>query len=84
MLVGAGANVHATNGDRYTPLHRSALNRTVEVSQMLVGAGANVHATNNAGQTPFDIAKQYRRSAVVALLQWESEPLTKSAAQGGG
>jgi len=30
-----------------TPLHSSAFNGHVELSQMLVEAGANVHATNN-------------------------------------
>jgi len=52
------------------------------VSQMLVGAGANVHATID-GKTPLDLAKERGHSAVVALLQQESEPLTKSAVQGG-
>mmetsp|Transcript_40069 Transcript_40069/g.93940 ORF Transcript_40069/g.93940 Transcript_40069/m.93940 type:complete len:82 (+) Transcript_40069:565-810(+) len=78
MLVGAGANVHATDGKGRTPLHVSAL---VEVSQMLVGAGANVYATDKEGKTPLDIAKQRDNTAVVALLQRESEPLTKSASK---
>jgi len=42
MLVGAGANVNATDNMGYTPLH---MNGHVEVSQMLVGAGADVGAT---------------------------------------
>jgi len=47
MLVGAGANVHAVDNKGRTPLHRSAHNSHVEMSQMLVGAGANVHAKDN-------------------------------------
>eukprot|EP00295_Goniomonas_pacifica_P016478 CAMPEP_0175862490 /NCGR_PEP_ID=MMETSP0107_2-20121207/31974_1 /TAXON_ID=195067 ORGANISM="Goniomonas pacifica, Strain CCMP1869" /NCGR_SAMPLE_ID=MMETSP0107_2 /ASSEMBLY_ACC=CAM_ASM_000203 /LENGTH=55 /DNA_ID=CAMNT_0017179495 /DNA_START=1 /DNA_END=165 /DNA_ORIENTATION=+ len=49
---------------------------------MLVGAGANVNATNDRGNTPLDLANQECHNDVVALLQ-ASEPLTKSAAQGG-
>mmetsp|Transcript_34530 Transcript_34530/g.74620 ORF Transcript_34530/g.74620 Transcript_34530/m.74620 type:complete len:94 (+) Transcript_34530:384-665(+) len=67
----------------WTPLHRAAHKGHVEVSQMLVAAGSNLHATTVGGQRPIDLAESHMYSAVVKLLQQESEPLTKSAAQGG-
>eukprot|EP00295_Goniomonas_pacifica_P007288 CAMPEP_0175834266 /NCGR_PEP_ID=MMETSP0107_2-20121207/15968_1 /TAXON_ID=195067 ORGANISM="Goniomonas pacifica, Strain CCMP1869" /NCGR_SAMPLE_ID=MMETSP0107_2 /ASSEMBLY_ACC=CAM_ASM_000203 /LENGTH=331 /DNA_ID=CAMNT_0017147483 /DNA_START=620 /DNA_END=1615 /DNA_ORIENTATION=+ len=89
LLVGAGANVNAPDKREKTPLHWSADGGHFEVSQMLVGAGANVHAKDETGKIPIDLAKQPQlrghgpsRGAVVALLQQESDPLTKSAAQG--
>eukprot|EP00295_Goniomonas_pacifica_P037962 CAMPEP_0175959388 /NCGR_PEP_ID=MMETSP0108-20121206/34772_1 /TAXON_ID=195067 ORGANISM="Goniomonas pacifica, Strain CCMP1869" /NCGR_SAMPLE_ID=MMETSP0108 /ASSEMBLY_ACC=CAM_ASM_000204 /LENGTH=75 /DNA_ID=CAMNT_0017286841 /DNA_START=1 /DNA_END=225 /DNA_ORIENTATION=+ len=42
VLIGAGANVHATEQEG-TPLHLSAVKGCLELCQMLVGAGANVH-----------------------------------------
>mmetsp|Transcript_23507 Transcript_23507/g.51084 ORF Transcript_23507/g.51084 Transcript_23507/m.51084 type:complete len:386 (-) Transcript_23507:45-1202(-) len=79
MLVGAGANVNAMNENGATPLHLSALNGCVKLSEMLVGAGANVHATDNEGKTPLDIAKGTTflipgRGAVIAFLQQVSTP----------
>jgi len=50
MLVGTGANIHATDEWGSTPLHYSAVH--MEVSQMLVGAGADVNATDAYGRTP--------------------------------
>jgi len=46
MLVGAGANLHATDDEWRTPLHLSARNGQKKVTQMLLGAGANFHATD--------------------------------------
>jgi len=84
LLAGAGANVNATNrNERWTPLHFSAAKGNVEMSQMLLGAGATVHATDYEGKTPLDLAKEEGHSAVVELLLQASQPLTKSAAQGG-
>mmetsp|Transcript_51480 Transcript_51480/g.111926 ORF Transcript_51480/g.111926 Transcript_51480/m.111926 type:complete len:129 (+) Transcript_51480:374-760(+) len=83
ILVGAGANIHATDNYGETPLHRSARQGHVDVSQMLVGAGANIHAATRHGTTPLDNARVHGDSALVAFLQQSTaEPLTKSAAQG--
>jgi len=83
MLVAAGSNIHATDNLGMTPLHWSASYGHVELSEMLIRAGANVHFTDSEGKTPLDLAKDKGHGAVSALLLQESEPLTKSAAQGG-
>jgi len=51
-LLAVGANVNAKDGLGLTPLHMSARNGHVEVSQMLVGAGANLDAPNNRVNSP--------------------------------
>mmetsp|Transcript_37246 Transcript_37246/g.80691 ORF Transcript_37246/g.80691 Transcript_37246/m.80691 type:complete len:93 (+) Transcript_37246:137-415(+) len=50
MLVGAGADVHATNVLGRTPLHGPAGNGHAEIVHMLVEAGADVNSVDNAPQ----------------------------------
>jgi len=52
------------------------------VAQVLLAAGADVNARNENGETPLDRARKWNKVDIVALLE-QSQPLTKSAAQGG-
>jgi len=84
VLLAAGADLNTTNRDG-TPLHFAAYKGRAEVAQILLAAGADVNVRDKFGCTPLDLAQQAGHRAFVVLLQErESEPLTKSAARGGG
>jgi len=82
VLLAAGADVNARNQNENTSLIIAAVNGCVEVAQVLLAAGADLEAKNNVGKTALDYAKQRGHAAIVAMIE-QSEPLTKSAAQGG-
>mmetsp|Transcript_9851 Transcript_9851/g.23105 ORF Transcript_9851/g.23105 Transcript_9851/m.23105 type:complete len:103 (-) Transcript_9851:58-366(-) len=62
-----------------TPLHIAATYNKIEVLKAFLAVGADVSARNTDGKTPLDSAKQEGHSDIIALLQQESEPLTKCA-----
>mmetsp|Transcript_32118 Transcript_32118/g.75421 ORF Transcript_32118/g.75421 Transcript_32118/m.75421 type:complete len:136 (+) Transcript_32118:274-681(+) len=83
ILLAAGADVNARNSLGRTPLHAPNMGHA-EVTQILLAAGGDHNARDNEGMTPLDLAKRFGQTTVVELmLQHASEPLTKSAAQGG-
>lgn len=56
-LLAAGANVHSTTTNGFTPLHLAALDGRVQSVRALLAAGANVHrATTSTGMTPLHFA----------------------------
>eukprot|EP00295_Goniomonas_pacifica_P036595 CAMPEP_0175960888 /NCGR_PEP_ID=MMETSP0108-20121206/35623_1 /TAXON_ID=195067 ORGANISM="Goniomonas pacifica, Strain CCMP1869" /NCGR_SAMPLE_ID=MMETSP0108 /ASSEMBLY_ACC=CAM_ASM_000204 /LENGTH=291 /DNA_ID=CAMNT_0017288543 /DNA_START=378 /DNA_END=1254 /DNA_ORIENTATION=+ len=62
-----------------TPLHIAATYNKIEVLKAFLAVGADVSARNTDGKTPLDSAKHEGHSDIIALLQQESEPLTKCA-----
>lgn len=57
LCIRYGANVHASNINGVTALHRACVkNRPLEMIQILIEHGADVNAVTSYGQTPFGIA----------------------------
>ncbi|OWZ21302.1 hypothetical protein PHMEG_0004162 [Phytophthora megakarya] len=70
-LIAAGADVNDVDDTRLknTALHYAAMtNRDRLVVETLLEAGADAFAVNRKGFTPLDIARQYGRKAVGAVL----------------
>ena len=67
-LLGAGANVNATDKEDYTALICAAIKGHVETVHTLPGAGANVDAARNNGNTPLIIAAMEGHVDIVHTL----------------
>ncbi|ETI50000.1 hypothetical protein F441_06360 [Phytophthora nicotianae CJ01A1] len=71
QLIAAGADANAEDGTKLknTALHYAAMtNRDSLTVDALLEAGADAFALNRKGLSPLDLARQYRRGAVVATL----------------
>lgn len=54
VLIRAGADVNARDGEGNVPLHAASFFGRAAVAELLVAAGAEVNARNNDGETPLD------------------------------
>ena len=74
-LIAQGADVNAAEGDGSTPLHWSAANGDMTITEALLKAGARVTAaTRIGGMSPlFMAAKNGSAEVVAALLQAGAE-----------
>uniref|UniRef100_A0A8C3B2Q5 Ankyrin repeat and SOCS box containing 10 n=1 Tax=Cyclopterus lumpus TaxID=8103 RepID=A0A8C3B2Q5_CYCLU len=52
MLVGAGADVHAADRDKHTPLHVACKNANADVVDLLLANGARVNDMGYGGEAP--------------------------------
>jgi ankyrin repeat protein len=68
LLVGARADVNATQQGGYTPLHQAADRGHEQVVKLLLAAGARRDARSAGGRTPADHARAKGHAGVVALL----------------
>ena len=68
FLVGAGADVHATNEYDSTALHRAARYGHLSVVEFLVGAGAAVYARDDDGDTALHWAAANGHLSVVEFV----------------
>lgn len=70
-LISAGADVNDVDDTKLkgTALHYAAMtNRNSIVTEILLEAGADAYAVNRMGHTPLDVARQYGRKEVGAVL----------------
>jgi ankyrin repeat protein len=67
-LLGAGADVNATQVDGMTALHWAVYNDDVEMAGLLVRSRANVNAANRYGVAPLSLAATNGNANVVKLL----------------
>jgi len=67
VLLEAGADIHARDENKRTPLHYAAHNR-VDVVKMLIDHGADVKAADRQQQTALNLAEKRRKVDVVKLL----------------
>ena len=68
LLINAGADVNATNGNGETPLHSAAQKSAAETAKVLLAKGAEVNAKANGGKTPLHYAAAFNAVAIVKLL----------------
>ncbi|MBN3309384.1 ASB10 protein, partial [Amia calva] len=52
LLVGAGANIHACDQDRQSPLHMACKNANPEAVELLLQRGASVNSMSYSGDAP--------------------------------
>jgi ankyrin repeat protein len=69
ILIGAGADVNATDALGWRPLHIAAANNDLDSMQVLISQGADVHAASQDGQTPLTLAQEKNLREAAALLR---------------
>lgn len=70
LLLAKNADVNIrSNGNKWTPLHKAALDGHEEIVELLIKKGANVNITNPVNETPLhDAAKEGHKKIVELLL----------------
>ena len=69
LLLDAGANIHATNKNGWTPLHYAASEGHTAIATLLVDKGADVNVIDNlTGSTPLHFASRGGYIAIATLL----------------
>lgn len=69
LLLDAGAEVNAQDGDGWTPLNLAAHEGAAETVALLLARGADPSIANRAGQTPLQTAEREGRAETAALLR---------------
>jgi ankyrin repeat protein len=69
ILVGAGADVNASQQAGIRPLHEAAEHGDVELVDLLLAAGADPALTSDAGETPAALAERVGQRDVLSLLR---------------
>ena len=70
-LIGAGADVTATDFGGYTPLHWAGTPREIvdkPTIELLLAEGADISAKDSAGLTPRQLATQHEQDELIAIL----------------
>ena len=68
-LISSGANVNYATHGGWTALMEACYEGHVDVVRVLVEARADVNMTNVKGQTALDMARRFKRDAIVAMLE---------------
>ena len=93
VLLKAGADVHASDKNGATPLHRAVRTRCADAVKALLNAGGNTTLHNKPGSTPFHLAvqntgrggsgaekaKAAQREIIQAFLDHGVSPILKDA-----
>jgi ankyrin repeat protein len=69
VLADAGTPVNGRDDLQQTPAHLAANEGQVNILQILERRGANLFVRDNAGHQPIDLARQWRHTNAVAMLQ---------------
>jgi ankyrin repeat protein len=69
LLLGAGADVDATQHGGFTPLHEAAQHGDVELVELFLSAGADPRASVADGGTPADLAEAAGHQDVATRLR---------------
>lgn len=70
VLIGAGADVNATQHGGYTPLHQAAQHGDVEMTELFLSAGADPRMSLPNGRTAADVAEEAGHADVAARARW--------------
>ena len=73
MLLGAGADVNATQHGGYTPLHEAAQSGDVELAELFLSAGADPTILSDAAETPAEIAEAAGHHDLAARIREVAE-----------
>jgi ankyrin repeat protein len=68
LLVSAGGDLEAPNGDGYTPLMVAVAAGRLETVRLLLSYRVNVNAVGFRGETPLALAKEGKSTRIAALL----------------
>lgn len=68
FLLDQGANIEASNDEKFTPLHHASLHRCVGVARLFLHRGADVDPKSEWSSTPLHLATASGASQVVMLL----------------
>ena len=71
LLIGAGANLNATQARGYTPLHYAALNGLDQVVRSLIAHGADASVRDHKGKTAYELAIESGKASTAILLKAE-------------
>ena len=69
LLIGAGADVNASDAAGWRPLHLAAANNHLDAMKALIAQGADVTAANSQGQTPLSLAQEKNLREAAAVLR---------------
>ncbi len=69
LLLDRGADVNHRYGNRWSPLHETALQGAADMAALLLAHGADAGATTDEGKTPLQIARENQRADVVKILE---------------
>ncbi|KAL2837645.1 ankyrin repeat-containing domain protein [Aspergillus pseudoustus] len=72
-LLGAGANISATNSVGQTPLHIAAQTRSANIARVLIAGGAPLNVTDSYSKTPLQHAFDNNDKDIIQLLRDELE-----------
>jgi hypothetical protein len=68
LLLGAGANINATNLSGFTAVHHAVEANSIDALKLLIAKGADLTLRNGAGLTPRDFAAAANRVAAFEVL----------------
>jgi hypothetical protein len=68
LLLGAGANINATNLSGFTAVHHAVEANAIDALKLLIAKGADLTLRNAAGLTPRDFAATANRVAAFEVL----------------
>jgi ankyrin repeat protein len=71
LLIGAGANLHVTQSQGYTPLHYAAMNGLDQVVRSLLAHGVDASMKDHQGKTAYDLAIEGGKTSTASLLKEE-------------
>jgi uncharacterized protein len=69
LLMGAGADVDASDGEGWRPLHIAAFNNNLDAMKTLIAQGADVSAVNREGKSALSLAQEKNQREAAALLR---------------
>ena len=68
MLVGAGADVNASNEGGCTPLHYTTLYNSIKSSKLLIKSGAKLDIKDENGKLPYDLARSEELKTILRIV----------------
>jgi len=68
-LIEAGADVHARDGNGWTPFLNAALRGSIEMIRLLIDAGSDINAVDLEKRDAYDLASKWGKREVAGFLK---------------